>query len=77
MTIIVRTQPKNRISINNQQRGSVKYVSTSGGGAGVKRLVDLQDVDATHLESNETLVYDEASGKFVVEILPIVSGGTF
>ena len=77
MTIIVKTPPKNRISINNQQRGSVKYVSTSGGGSGVKRLVDLQDVDATHLESNETLVYDEASGKFVVEILPIVSGGTF
>ena len=77
MTIIVKTPPKNRISINNQQRGSVKYVSTTGGGGGVKRLVDLQDVDATHLEANETLVYDEASGKFVVEILPIVSGGTF
>ena len=77
MTIIVKTPPKNRISINNQQRGSVKYVSTTGGGGGVKRLVDLQDVDATHLESNETLVYDEASGKYIVKELPIINGGTF
>lgn len=77
MTIIVRTQPKNRISINNQQRGAVRYISAAGAGAGAKRLVDLQDVDATHLADNETLVYDEASGKFVVEVLPIISGGTF
>ena len=80
MTIIVKTQPRNRISINNQQRGAVKYVSAGGAGAGAKRLVDLLDVDATHLAGladNETLVYDEASGKFVVEVLPIISGGTF
>jgi hypothetical protein len=76
MTIIVKTQPKNRISINNQQHGTI-HVATSALGGGAKRLVDLIDVDATHLADNETLVYDAVSGKFVVEILPIVNGGTF
>jgi hypothetical protein len=69
--LIVTSQPKNRISIN-----------TSGGGGGgpstsIDTLVELKDVDATSLDDNETIVYDAASGKFKVETLPIVDGGTF
>ena len=37
----------------------------------------LKDVDATNLNNNETVVYDEASDKFVIKELPIVNGGTF
>ena len=67
--VVVTTTPKNRILINTR--------SGIGGGGGVNKLVDLKDVDATHLADNETVVYDEASGKFKVEILPIVDGGEF
>lgn len=41
------------------------------------QLVTLTDVDATSLDNNETLVYDEQTGKFVVKELPIINGGTF
>jgi hypothetical protein len=37
----------------------------------------LVDVIATDPNENETLVYDEASGKYIVKILPSISGGTF
>lgn len=41
------------------------------------QLVTLTDVDATSVDNNETLVYDEITGKFVVKVLPIINGGTF
>jgi hypothetical protein len=67
--LTVTSQPKNRISIN------------TGGGAGgpltIDTLVELKDVDATSLDNNETIVYDAVSGKFKVETLPIVDGGSF
>ena len=47
------------------------------GGGGVQELIQLKDVDASHVVNNETLVYDEASGKFKIEELPIVNGGEF
>lgn len=79
MTITVRTTPKNRISINNQQTGRIKTtLGTGGGGAGgIDTLVELRDVDATDVDPGETLVYDAASGKFKVEVLPGLDGGTF
>ena len=65
--IVVTTTPKNRILIN----------TFNAPGAGAHNLVQLKDVDATHISNNETLVYNEASGKFVVEELPIINGGEF
>jgi hypothetical protein len=65
--LTVTSAPKSRIMINNR----------TGGGSGVQNLVQLKDVDASHLAENETLVYNEASGKFVVEELPIINGGEF
>jgi hypothetical protein len=64
----VTTTPKNRISIN------------TGGGTGasaIDTITELRDVDASDLDNNETLVYDEGSGKFVVKEIPIINGGTF
>jgi|LakMenEpi03Aug12_release.lakeMendotaPanAssembly.Ray.scaffolds.fasta_scaffold00075_73 hypothetical protein len=77
MSIIVRTQPKNRISINIQQQSNIKSVGLSGKQNLKENLRQLNDVDATSLNNNETIVYDEASDKFVVRELPIVNGGTF
>lgn len=66
--LTVTSSAKSRIMINNR---------VGGGGTGIQNLVQLKDVDATHLADNETLVYNEASGKFVVEELPIINGGEF
>lgn len=65
--ITVTTTPKNRIMINNR----------TGGVGSVDTLVQLKDVDASNITNNETVVYDEASGKFKIETLPIVDGGSF
>jgi len=67
--IIVTSAPKNRISINTG--------GGAGGGGGVQTLRQLKDVDATHLTDEETIVYDEASDRFIVETLPHLDGGEF
>lgn len=72
----VVSTPKNRISINNQQRKTIRTVGVGAINA-VDELIDLKDVDATDVDNNETLVYDEISGKFVVKVIPIINGGTF
>jgi len=66
--ITVRTTPKNRVQINTRAGG------TTGG---TDTIRELRDVDASDLDNNETLVYDEVSGKFIVKQLPIINGGTF
>lgn len=79
--ITVNTRPGNRISINTSQRTQVKSVNIVGatdtGAAGINNLVELKDVDASDPDNNETLVYDVASGKYVIKELPIINGGTF
>jgi len=68
--ITVTSRPKNRININTR-------TGASGGSAAVDTIVELKDVDASDIDNNETLVYDEVSGKFVVKEIPIINGGTF
>lgn len=65
--INVTSAPKNRIQINNNGLG----------GSSTDTIVELKDVDASDVDNNETLVYDEVSGKFVVREIPIINGGTF
>ena len=65
--INVTSAPKNRIQINNNGLG----------GLSTDTIVELKDVDASDVDNNETLVYDEVSGKFVVKEIPIINGGTF
>lgn len=65
----VTTTPKNRITIN-----------TGGGSAlpsNIDTLVELKDVNATNIANTNTVVYDQATGKFVIRELPIVNGGDF
>lgn len=66
--INVTSTPKNIVQINT---------GGMGGGSGVDTVVDLKDVDASDVDNNETLVYDENTGKFVVKHIPIINGGTF
>lgn len=78
--ITVNTTSKNSISINTKKQNIITVAGhgLTGAGSGVfTQLRRLTDVDATNLEDNNVLVYDEASDKFVVEKTPIINGGTF
>jgi hypothetical protein len=68
---------KNRISINNQQRKTVRTIAVTPDLSSISTLGSLSDVNATDPNENETLVYDEATGKYIVKTLPNISGGTF
>ena len=75
--VTVVSDNKNRISINNQNRTSIRTVAVIPQVDAFNTLTSLIDVDATDPNENETLVYDEASGKYTVKTLPNISGGTF
>jgi hypothetical protein len=76
--VTVNSVSPNRISINNQQRTTIRTVGVVGPEASlVNQLSDLTDVDATDPDNNETLVYDETTQKYVIKILPNINGGTF
>lgn len=73
--VTVVSPSKNRISINNQSRSTIRTVGIIPENA--NELGGLNDVDASDPNNNETLVYDESTGKYVVKTLPIITGGTF
>lgn len=73
--VVVRSSSPNRISINNQQRSTIRTVGIAS--ASTNKLESLVDVDASDPDNNETLVYDASSGKYVIKSLPAVDGGTF
>lgn len=113
--VSVISTPKNRISINNQDRKTVRTVGIAAptgqlevdaiqaqataafnqansanqiaisafqyangiNANAITQIIELIDVDASDLDNNETLVYDDVSGKFVVKEIPIINGGTF
>ncbi len=70
--VTVTSTSKNRVSINNQQRATIRTIGISA-----NKLSGLLDVDASSPDNNDTLVYDSATGKYVIKELPIVNGGTF
>ena len=67
--ITVTSRPKNRVQINTK--------TGAGGASPIDTVKELRDVDASDADNNETLVYDESSGKFIVKEIPIITGGTF
>ena len=71
----VFTSPQIRVSVNNQQRATVRSMSFVPNQ--LSRLADLQDVDASNPDNNETLVYDASTNKYVIKTLPVVDGGNF
>lgn len=77
--VTVNSVPKNRISINSQQKKTVRTVNVIPPNIfdPITELRELDDVDASDLDNNEVLVYDEATDKFVIKELPVLNGGTF
>lgn len=80
--VTIVNPPKNRISINRQDKKEVRTVAITPSTQEIinllpNKLENLNDVDASNPNTNETLVYDETSGKYIVKTLPIVNGGTF
>jgi hypothetical protein len=67
----------NRVSVNNQQRATIRTVGVVPEIEFFNRLALLTDVDASDPNNNETLVYDQTLNKYVIKTLPIVDGGTF
>jgi len=73
--VTVNSVPKTRVSINNQQRETIRTVGILP--SITNKLEDLLDVDAIDADDNETLVYDATTGKYVVREIPIINGGDF
>ena len=73
--VTVNSTTPYRVSINNQQRATVKTIGIAA--VQIEKLVELQDVDASNSDNNEVLVYDETLNKYVIKTLPAVDGGTF
>ena len=69
----INSIPKNRVSVNKQTSDTIRAVNVGL----ITKLSQLTDVTATDLTSNNTIVYDSATDKFVVSVLPKISGGTF
>ena len=76
--VLVNSSSPNRVSINNQQRKTIRTVGISGAGISqIDTLAELKDVDASNPNNNETLVYDSLTQKYVVKTLPEIDGGTY
>ena len=69
----INSVPKNRVSVNKQTSDTIRAVNVGL----ITKLSQLTDVTATDLTSNNTIVYDSVTDKFVVSVLPKISGGTF
>ncbi len=73
--VLINSTTPNRVSINNQQRSTVRTVAVAS--TQVDRLSELTDVDTSDADNNEVLVYDETLNKYVIKTIPAVDGGTF
>ena len=73
------TLPSNYIQKVSVVQGSIdKQVSiTHGSVVPLTRLDGLLDVDASDADTGETLVYDANTNTFIVQVLPLIDGGTF
>ena len=72
--VTVNSVSPNRVSINNQQRTTIRSVGLANPES---KLENLSDVDASDPDNNEILVYDETLNKYVIKTLPNITGGTF
>lgn len=75
--VTVNSVSPNRVSINNQQRTTIRTVGIVPNLDTANRLSLLTDVDASDPDNNETLVYDQTLNKYVIKTLPVVNGGSF
>jgi hypothetical protein len=76
MKVTVNSGRPYRVAINNQQPKTVRTVGIQPVQT-TNYFATLIDVDSSDADNNETVVYDAASGKYVVKPLPVLDGGTF
>lgn len=76
LKVTVNSVSPNRISINNQQKTTVRAVGIATP-SNINSLAQLNDVDATDPDNNETLVYDSTTQKYVIKTLPLIDGGSY
>jgi len=74
--VSLNTTGGNRVSINKQGSTRVRTVGVSSSTL-FNELEDLLDVDSSDADDGETIVYDAATGKYIVKVLPNLDGGTF
>jgi len=74
--VSLNTTGGNRVSINKQDSTRIRTVGISSSTL-FNEIEDLLDVDASDADDGETIVYDAATGKYVVKVLPNLDGGTF
>lgn len=74
--VLVNSSSPNRVSINNQQKKTVRAVGIAAKSQ-LDTLAALTDVDASDPDNNETLVYDSSTQKYVVKTLPVIDGGSY
>lgn len=75
---VINSSTSTRISINNQQRQTVRSViSPINAGGSATKLTDLTDVQTVQLVDNATVVYDSIDQNFKIKPLPSIEGGTF
>lgn len=78
MKVTVNSSSPYRVAINNQQPKTIRTVGVQPTSIDLaNRFSNLTDVDASSPDNNETVVYDSATGKYVVKTLPVLDGGTF
>ena len=63
--VLINSTTPNRVSINNQQRSTVRTVAVAS--SQVNRLSQLTDVDVSDADNNEVLIYDETLNKYVIK----------
>ena len=76
MITVGQNRPKN-IQVVTTPKNVIEVKGSGGGSGGVSKLSLLSDVDATNVNDQETLVFDAATGKYVVKELPRIDGGEF
>lgn len=76
--VVNNTARKSSVSLNSVPKSRVQIGGSSGAsGTAISTLRGLNDVIATSLDNNDSLIYDAASDRFIVKEIPIIKGGTF
>lgn len=72
--VTVYSDTSTKVTVNQRRSATVRSMGVSGG---AEVLSQLHDVEMTNAENGNVLVYDASRGKFVLQELPNIDGGTF
>lgn len=75
--VTIANNPSNRVAIDTLPTRKVAMNFGAGGGGSANYLGQLLDVNDDDVDNGETLVWDEATQKYVIKAIPEIDGGTF